>query len=54
MEPLLHASRERLYVAPSESFRDVLLRMEKLGFISETGIGLTLRNAEAAGLYFDV
>lgn len=30
--------------APSESFRDVLLRMEKLGFISEAGIWLTLRD----------
>jgi hypothetical protein len=30
--------------APSESFRDLLLRMEKLGFISETGVWLTLRD----------
>ena len=30
--------------APSESFRDLLLRMEKLGFISEMGIWLTLRD----------
>lgn len=30
--------------AVSESFRDVLLRMEKLGFISETGIWLTMRD----------
>jgi hypothetical protein len=30
--------------APSESFRDLLLRMEKLGFISETGVWLILRD----------
>lgn len=30
--------------APSESFRDLLLRMEKLGFISETAVWLTLRD----------
>jgi hypothetical protein len=30
--------------APSESFRDVLLRMEKLGLISETAIWLTMRD----------
>jgi hypothetical protein len=30
--------------APSESFRDLLLRMEKLGFISEMGIWLTMRD----------
>lgn len=30
--------------APSESFRDLLLRMEKLGFISETGVWLALRD----------
>jgi len=30
--------------APSESFRDLLLRMEKLGFISETSVWLTLRD----------
>jgi len=31
-------------VAPSESFRNLLLRMEKLGFISEIGLWLTLRD----------
>ena len=30
--------------APSESFRNLLLRMEKLGFISEIGLWLTLRD----------
>lgn len=30
--------------APSESFRDLLLRMEKLGFISDTGTWLVLRD----------
>jgi hypothetical protein len=30
--------------APSESFRDLLLRMEKLDFISDTGIWLRLRD----------
>lgn len=30
--------------APSESFRDLLLRMEKLDFISEMGIWLRLRD----------
>lgn len=30
--------------APSESFRDLLLRMEKLGFISDTGTWLLLRD----------
>jgi hypothetical protein len=29
---------------PSESFRDLLLRMEKLGFISETSVWLSLRD----------
>lgn len=30
--------------APSQSFRDLLQRMEKLGFISETSVWLTLRD----------
>ncbi len=30
--------------APSESFRDLLLRMEKVDFISDTGIWLRLRD----------
>lgn len=30
--------------APSESFRDLLLRMEKLGFISETAVWLAMRD----------
>lgn len=33
--------------APSESFRDLLLRMEKLGFISETGVWLILRDVRS-------
>ena len=30
--------------APSESFRDLLLRMEKLNFITDTGVWLRLRD----------